>query len=531
MSLLAKKANSLDLPLCKRGIKGGFFLLSILLLLFCIPAMASIESHFATIKSDPNALYAFFKEMPKGGELHYHLAGGAYPESMLALASHSDYCINPETNVIGKALFHCDGVKAKTLATKPELYNQVLRAWSMKDFITGPETGHDHFFASFNKFIPLVNDFRPQLLAEIMKRASNQHELYLEIMDAADNSHSTTFAQLASGPIGFAAKQKNLLANPDFQKNITATVNESKRTLEQARHYLGCDTLAEQPVCTVTVKFQYFVLREQPLDNVFAQALNGFAAAEKSNDIVGVNLVQAEDGIISLRDYQEQMRIFKFLHSTYPNVHIALHAGELAPSDVPPAELRFHIHDAIFTGQAKRIGHGVSIAYEDDADELVNYMAKTPIAVEINLTSNQDILNVSGKNHPLNYYLSHHIPVILSTDDEGILRTDLTREYVKAVSEHGLDYADIKNINRNALTYSFLPGESLWADPVKGIAVNACQTTDSELCQQFIKNNEKARLQWQLEKKLAAFEKNILETTHQENESTSKKSKQTMENP
>ena len=260
------------------------------------------------------------------------------------------------------------------------------------------------------------------------------------------------------------------------------------------------------------------MLREQPLDNLFAQALNGFAAADKSDDIVGVNLVQPEDGIIALRDYQEQMRIFKFLHSTYPNVQIALHAGELAPSDVTPAELRFHIHDAIFTGQAKRIGHGVDIAYEDDADELVTYMAKTPVAVEINLTSNQAILNISGKQHPIHYYLAHHIPIILSTDDEGILRTDLTREYVKAVNEQGLDYPDIKNITRNAITYSFVPGASLWADASKGVKVNECTNADSETCQQFIKDNEKARLQWQLEKKLAAFEKNIQDTANREND-------------
>ena len=494
------------------------FFIFTLLSFFLLPAKASIESHFASIKSDPNALYAFFKEMPKGGELHYHLAGGAYPESMLALASHSDYCINPVTNEINKTLFHCDGVKAKMLATRPELYTQVLRAWSMKDFIPGHESGHDHFFASFYKFIPVVNDFRPQLLAEIMKRASNQRELYLEIMLTPDNSTSATFAPLATGPIGFAAKQRNLLANKEYQNTIKKTVTEAKSILKQARQQLGCDTLSQQPVCGLTVKFQYEVLREQPLDNLFAQALNGFAAADKSDDIVGVNLVQPEDGIIALRDYQEQMRIFKFLHSTYPNVQIALHAGELAPSDVTPAELRFHIHDAIFTGQAKRIGHGVDIAYEDDADELVTYMAKTPVAVEINLTSNQAILNISGKQHPIHYYLAHHIPIILSTDDEGILRTDLTREYVKAVNEQGLDYPDIKNITRNAITYSFVPGASLWADASKGVKVNECTNADSETCQQFIKDNEKARLQWQLEKKLAAFEKNIQDTANREND-------------
>ncbi|AHE67891.1 adenosine deaminase [Legionella oakridgensis ATCC 33761 = DSM 21215] len=270
---------------------------------------------------------------------------------------------------------------------------------------------------------------------------------------------------------------------------------------------MHCDTQPQQPVCNLTVKFQYYILREQPLDQVFAQALNGFIAASQSPDIIAINLVQAEDGIISLRDYRHQMQIINFLHETYPNVHIALHAGELSPKAVSPDALNFHIHDAVFTGKAERIGHGVDIAYENNAEILMNHMAKKPIAVEINLTSNQEILNISGVNHPLRYYLLHQVPVVLSTDDEGILRTDLTRQYVEAVLHHGLDYQTIKTINRNALTYSFLPGNSLWSNANQGIPVKVCLNLNSQACKSFIKDNEKARLQWQLETQLLAFEK------------------------
>lgn len=469
-------------------------------------SFSNVETHFATIKSNPHALYAFFKEMPKSGELHYHLAGGAYPEAMLALAIQNDYCLAPDTQTMNKPTATCDGIKASTLVAKPNLYNQVIRAWSMKDFLPGKESRHDHFFATFYKFFPIVVDFQPQLLAEVIKRAANQHELYLEIMILPDIANSATFGQKINGTQSFAEKQHTLLGDKNFKANISHTVAESERILQQARKELGCDALPNQPACTLTVKFQYYLLREQPLNNVFAQALNGFAAASRSNDIVGVNLVQPEDGIISLRDYREQMRILKFLHQAYPNVHIALHAGELAPDAVSPDELRFHIRDAIYTGQASRIGHGVDIAHEDKAEHLLNFMAKKPIAVEINLTSNRKILTIEGKAHPLNYYLAHHVPVVLSTDDEGILRTDLTSEYVEAVMNHDLDYPTIKTINRNTLTYSFMPGRNLWSDPNASILVPACQDLNSVKCLQFIKENPKARLQWTLEKKLGVFE-------------------------
>lgn len=64
----------------------------------------------------------------------------------------------------------------------------------------------------------------------------------------------------------------------------------------------------------------------------------------------------------------------------------------------------------------------------------------------------------------------------------------------------------IKTINRNALTYSFLEGKSIWKDANKGIMVNECQVLYSTACQAYIEHNEKATLQWKLEKQLIRFE-------------------------
>jgi adenosine deaminase/adenosine deaminase CECR1 len=79
------------------------------------------------------------------------------------------------------------------------------------------------------------------------------------------------------------------------------------------------------------------------------------------------------------------------------------------------------------------------------------------IAVEINLTSNDLILGVRGANHPLPVYRKYGVPIVLSTDDEGVSRTHLTQEYQRAVLTYGLSYADLKTIVRNSIEYSFLP--------------------------------------------------------------------------
>ncbi len=471
-----------------------------------LSSAASVNDHFEAIKSDPKALYDFFKTMPKGGELHYHLAGGVYPETLLNIAALGDYCLNPKTTELSKPPA-CDGVQTSTISPKTALYEQVINTWSMNDEASGKPSDHDQFFATFWKFNPLIQENRPTLLADIMQRAAEQHELYLEIQILPDNADSAKFAETTNSSTPLPLQRDKLLANEKFQANIQHTITESTRILQAARKNLHCDTLPQQAVCTLTVKFQYYVLREQPLPQVFAQALNGFAAAARSEEIVGINLVQAEDGIISMRDYYQQMQIFKYLHKLYPTVNIALHAGELPPRSKSSGPLNYHISNAIFIGHAQRIGHGVNIlAAEWNPNMLLNQMANIPIPVEINLTSNRKILGISGKQHPLKHYLLFNVPVVLSTDDEGILRTDLTHEYVEAVITHHLDYETIKNINRNALTYSFLPGQSLWKSAKKQQMVSECHEVNSANCEAFIQKNPKAQLQWQLEKQLAAFE-------------------------
>ena len=71
-------------------------------------------------------------------------------------------------------------------------------------------------------------------------------------------------------------------------------------------------------------------------------------------------------------------------------------------------------------------------------------MAARHVMVEINLTSNDVILGVSGRDHPLPLYRSSGVPVALSTDDEGVSRIDITHEYVRAVQTYGFGYADLK---------------------------------------------------------------------------------------
>ena len=135
---------------------------------------------------------------------------------------------------------------------------------------------------------------------------------------------------------------------------------------------------------------------------------------------------------------------------------IALHAGELWLGLVPPPDLAFHIREAIEIAGARRIGHGVALAFERDMEGLLAEMRARPVVVEVNLTSTDIILGVRGKDHPLPTYLAAGVPVVLSSDDAGVSRIDLTNEYMRAARDFGLEYRALKAIARNALIYSFL---------------------------------------------------------------------------
>jgi adenosine deaminase len=214
-----------------------------------------------------------------------------------------------------------------------------------------------------------------------------------------------------------------------------------------------------------------------------------------------------------MQDYALQMQMLDYLHSVYPKVHISLHAGEVAPGLVTPDGLTFHIRDAVDHGHAERIGHGVDVLYETDPQTLLKELAAKHVMIEVNLTSNDVILGIKGKDHPLAAYRAAHVPWALSTDDEGVSRIDLTHEYVRGAIEQNLTYADLKSSARTSLEHAFLHGESLYASPDdfsrrKPVcaAVVTASSKPSAACHAFLTGNEKAALQYELEQRFAAFE-------------------------
>ncbi len=198
-------------------------------------------------------------------------------------------------------------------------------------------------------------------------------------------------------------------------------------------------------------------------------------------------------------------------------LHISLHAGELAPKFLPAgheADNTFHIRRAVEIGHAERIGHGLDILTESDPMGLLDAMHTKNILLEVCLSSNDQILEVSGTNHPLSEYLKKGVPVALATDDQGVSRSSMAGEYVRAALDQKLACRQLKTMARDSLEHAFLPGASLWTSVSDAKAIAACARTatmglgdkPNATCKPFLDASERGAMQWELERRFLAFE-------------------------
>jgi adenosine deaminase len=477
-----------------------------------------VRAYQAAAQNGPLALQGFLADFPKGADLHVHLSGAVYAESFIRAAGEDGLCVDSEA--LSFARPPCEGklIPAATVPSNQDLYDRLVDAFSMRSFVpTAGYSGHDQFFATFARFGGLGKKHAGEWVDEVASRAAAQNQQYLELMQTPPFSHAAQIAHEIGWSANFAQFGQALLDHG--LRDEVAADREDVRTAEKDRREREhCGTPQAERACDVEVRYIYQILRGAPPEQVFAQTLLGFETIEASMDAhedtwVGINFVQPEDGFLSMRDYSLQMKMLDYFHTSFPKVHISLHAGELAPGLVPPEGLRFHIRQAVEWGHAERIGHGVDAMYEDDAQGLLKEMAEMHIMVEINLSSNEGILGIKGAEHPFPLYRAAHVPVALSTDDEGVSRIDLTHEYVRAALDYHLSYRDLKDLARTGMEHGFLPGASLWAAAdVFTVPAAACKGQvpgtgkPSAECRAFLDGSEKAAAQWELEKRFRTFE-------------------------
>lgn len=452
---------------------------------------------------------------PKGGDIHNHLSGAVYAETWLDWAAEDGLCADMSVPAIrmkkGDSCEASGWITAAAARANKDDRRDIINSLSNRSYVpTLNWSGHDDFFVIFDRKTASPMRFGDQL-AEVAHRAGQQNILYLELMETTilgelfplvgdvklTGDLDKDYRTLMSG--AFGAEMPKLVASA--RQQIKAAYDKKDKLLE-------CGTPAADAGCDVEIRLLHQVVREFDPALVFAQFILGWQVMADEAMVVGANLVAPEDGYIALRDYTLHMRMIDYLYRNQGARNISLHAGELTIGLTRPKQLDFHIREAIEIGHAKRIGHGVAIVYEDNMEELIEKMVREDIMVEINLTSNDTILGVSGADHPIVLYRDMQVPYALSTDDEGVSRIDLTHEYMRFYQDYNVPYFELRHASRNSLSYSFLSGDSIWKNEACERDIEA-GTAPSAACQQLLDTSEKARMQWKLEERFRTFEDNL----------------------
>ncbi|UMM63687.1 amidohydrolase family protein [Aristophania vespae] len=485
--------------------------------IYAAASTLSVEQLYNHIKDDPLKLRVFLRDFPKGGDLNNHLVGAIYAETWLKWAGEDGLCVS-----ISKAKIlpsPCGVVThneqpAQNLGKDLSAWSHMVAALSMRDFVpmVGDRSAHDHFFGTFTRFAAVEKHHQGDMLAKALQQAARDHVIYIEIavspaLSAMINIEGRPKLEKKSDLS--AVHEKLLPVLGSLTKLAQQDITEMEK---QAHQKLHCGEKDEDPACQIEVRYLFQTSRNLPLISILTQLEVGYFLTKNDSRFVGVTLSGYEDDPEALDHYKLQMEMFHFLNGIYPAVNIVLPAGELTANLVPPENLTSHIRDAIDIAGAQRIGQAMDILHEDDSSSLLEKLADHNILVELNLTRNEKILNIRGNEHPFTIYRQSLVPVAFISDNEGILRSDLTEQYSLAAKQFRLNYGDLIKLSRVSLEYAFVPGKSLWVKHNLGHKVMSCNREivsikPSKRCASYLKQNQKAALEWRLELALKDFAK------------------------
>lgn len=439
----------------------------------------STNSYFEKIRNNEAALTAFFSQMPKGGDLHHHYSGSVYAEPILDYAITENFYLNIETMMVAREKpSYGNWEQFSILKDKGQLdrYKQkIMHKWSVKDYNYVDYPSDKLFFEAFEKFMPAADEMFRSGLLELKNRAVKENLSYIETqlstIPAPINMEELTKFNEQLRTMAAKKDEKAIMELLDTIYKELIKKNASSYAKDFNNNFVGklhSDLKIDDD--HFTMRYQNFVLRFMEPTELFKNLVVAFISADTSPLMAGVNIVSPEDGETSMKDYWLHMMMFKYCHSRFPDVKYTLHAGELTLGLVQPEDLTWHIRSAVYDAGANRIGHGVDMAYEEQSYELLRYMAKNKIAIEINLVSNEFILKVKENRHPITLYKEFAVPIVISTDDAGILRTNMTEQYVLLAKRYkDISYSDIKQYVYNSINYSFIKEPSVKKELLKNL--------------------------------------------------------------
>ncbi len=361
-------------------------------------AVATSSIHLDDFRNQAEVVQKFCAEIPKGGLLHSHPTGGVKSELISELLTEK----NP------------------TVSGKPfnSLSEAEKKAYVAKYSLESP--------SDFGRFSQIFSDLKPVI-----------GTLHLTSDDSPRNK------------LAFRV-YKHILLNA---KKQGATYVEMLRYYD-VEQLESLEKMAKQLEAETGVKVRWQIPHLRHLGNDFFKSESArwirYLGDKKvpTPYVVGINAVGDErDGgaaIQALQPWITPIAMAKREKRLPANFSISIHAGEFGDEA--------NVRDVILMG-ADRIGHGVKLR-----SDLVTleFARKNKIPVEACLVSNHMLKAVDpSKPHPFLDFLRLGLPVSLSTDDDGVLNTDMNKECERAIQTTDIQFSEVSQLYLNSITTSF----------------------------------------------------------------------------
>ncbi|MCC3862039.1 hypothetical protein [Pseudemcibacter aquimaris] len=373
------------------------------------------------LRNDPAALAEFCHAIPKGGMLHVHPYGLFTRPVIEEILNEYNPVIEPEKFITtisnnGQVLYDHELDALRSLPGSANFLDLSDADRSLFiDFFFLPTDPVSHDFTRFDAIFAFVI-----WMVEDDYLDTKMEKLYLDFLARAAG-HGISYIEFTNGFSPELSSIEKLDAWSEKFFNETGVV--VRWNLGQLR-FLPAEMNAEM-----------------------IRKWNELLAENPSTSIVGTDLYAIERGNPALEKAQNAygyLSGYNWENQDHP-LKMTMHAGEMGD----PRNVR----DAMIMG-VSRIGHGVLLD-----EDLINieYARNLGIGIEMNINSNHQ-LSVHDKNaapHPFLKFLRLGIPVSLSTDNDGIFDTNISKECIAAVSTTDVTYAELQQMSFNSISTSF----------------------------------------------------------------------------
>ncbi|HEX8680414.1 MAG TPA: hypothetical protein VF683_10665, partial [Chthoniobacterales bacterium] len=351
----------------------------------------------------------FCEQLPKGGMLHVHPTGTLKPETVAHLAGRGNPIVGKKGLAYPRAFHSRELAFLENYAGDARYLDFAAddQVRFQRLFVLPPETSD---FRRFAAVFPLVTVLRQAL----------PDDAWLVICDAF-----------------FLRAQAHRVRYVEFTMQVEATEAQARELEETARR--------AQERYGITLRVNAAFDRAASADENAARLrrLVAFLDSRPLPVVAGIDLSGEEAKHAALDSGQSLYGYLLGDRARRSRFRRTMHAGV--------GDMR-NIRDAMLM-DAERVGHATQ-AFADPV--ALEFAAFHQLPVEANLVSNVRLgYAKSFAAHPFLDLLRLGLRVSLSTDDEGILETELSNEFAAAITHTDITYAEVRQLVLNSIETSF----------------------------------------------------------------------------